>query len=431
MWQVFFLNTILTFAKYMVNRSDCLWMMLVFLLTRLPAGAQDQPGESDLSDTNISYLYDLQSPIAGETKIAMGQDEATVFFKLDVRSQNLEVGEINYVVKESYANEEILHSGSIGSSDLIREDRQHNIYRFTVPMQDNSNYLFIFVNSRVRSAENVYRFDTSLNSELNFSLTDLVLMESEADVPIFTNFLPRNVPFRLVSLYQDVSQAFIYYYSHEFEPNPPPMASAGSQVQKSLEIDSIFPVNLNEPLSFDKEGLYFTQTDTTSLSGISFRIEEQYYPRFVTANELIRPIRYISTSEEMDNLLSDEQPKLALDRYWVKATRSRERAKDVIRSYYRQVTKANVLFTTYKEGWKTSQGMVYLLYGAPNIVYRSDGEERWIYSQESNLLPDMSFTFVKVRNIFSTRHYNLLPDEEYGKFWYRNIDLWRKGRKQL
>ena len=415
----------------MINRSYCLWILLVFLLSKLPAWAQEQPDGSNLSDANISYLYDLQAPIAGATRVAVGQNEATIFFKLDIRSQNLDVGEISYVVKESYESDEIIRQGSISSAELVREEAQNQIYRFSVPMQENSNYLFIFVNARVRNTENYYRFDTSLSSDLNFPLTDLMLMESEDDVPIFSNFLPRNQPFRLVSMYQDMDEAYIYYYSHDFEPNPPPMANAGSQVQKSLEIDSIFPVRLNEPINFDKKGLYFTQTDTTSLSGISFRIEEQFYPRFVTASELIQPIRYISTSEEMNNLLNDEQTKLALDRYWIKATRSRERAKDVIRSYYRQVTKANVLFTTYKEGWKTSQGMVYLLYGPPNVVYRSAGEERWIYSQESNLLPDMTFTFIKVRNIFSIIHYNLLPDEEYGKFWYRNIDLWRKGRKQI
>ena len=413
----------------MSKRSYCWLIFSLTLILSLPTFAQE--AARNLGQENVNYRYNLEAPLAGDTRVAMGDEEATVFFRLSLRSQNLQVGEITYAIKESYEAETIITQGSIGDADVIREGDQNRIFRFTVPVTENSNYLFIIVNTVGRNDEIPFRFDTALKSDLNFPLTDLVLMEANEEVPIFSDFIPLDVPIRIMSLYQEASQAFIYYYDHDFEPNPPPMASGSSQVQKSLQIDSIFPVQLNETVAFENEGLYFTQTDTTSLSGISFRVEKSYYPRFVTADKLIQPIRYISTSDEMDNLLNDEEAKLALDRYWIKATRSRERAKDVIRSYYRQVTRANVLFTSYKEGWKTSQGMVYLLYGPPDIVYRSNGEEQWIYNQGNNLLPEMAFTFVKVRNIFSNQHYNLLPDESYSRFWYRNIDLWRKGRKQI
>jgi GWxTD domain-containing protein len=413
----------------MCKRSYCWWIFSLTLILSLPTLAQD--AARNLGQENVNYRHNLEAPLAGDTRVAMGDGEATVFFSLSLRSRNTQIREITYAVKESYEAETIITQGSIGDADVIREGDQNRIFRFTVPVAENSNYLFIFVNTVGRNAETPYRFDTALKSELNFPLTDLVLMEADEEVPIFSDFIPLDAPIRIMSLYQETTQAFIYYYDHNFEPNPPPMASSSSQVKKSLQIDSIFPVRLNETVSFENEGLYFTQTDTTSLSGISFRVEKSYYPRFVTSEKLIQPIRYISTSDEMDNLLNNEEAKLALDRYWIKATRSRERAKDVIRSYYRQVTRANVLFTSYKEGWKTSQGMVYLLYGPPDIVYRSNGEEQWVYNQGTNLLPEMSFTFVKVRNIFSNQHYNLLPDESYSRFWYRNIDLWRKGRKQI
>lgn len=151
----------------------------------------------------------------------------------------------------------------------------------------------------------------------------------------------------------------------------------------------------------------------------------------MTAESLIDPLRYISTSEEMENLTENEDAKKALDRYWIKITRSQERAKEVIRNYYQQVTNANLLFTSYKEGWKTGQGMVYLLFGPPDLVTTSANQEQWIYNSQNDLMENMTFNFVKVRNIFTTQHYNLLRDEDYRRFWYRNIDLWRKGRKQI
>jgi hypothetical protein len=74
--------------------------------------------------------------------------------------------------------------------------------------------------------------------------------------------------------------------------------------------------------------------------------------------------------------------------------------------------------------------MVYLLYGPPDRVYRNQQGETWEYTGGSNLV-DLSFNFVRVRNIFTNRHYNLLRDEDYRRFWFRNIDLWRKGIKQI
>lgn len=429
MRQPIFPFTTPNFAEYMDKQS---YRSLIFLLTLIfsvPGLAQE--AARNLAQENVSYRYNLDAALSGDMRVAMGKQEATVFFSLTLRSQNIDIGEITYAIKESYEAEDILLQGSIGDAEVIREGNQNRVFRFTVPVEEKSNYLFIFVNTTGRNDQLPFRFDAALKSDLNFPITDLIVMEAEEEVPIFSDFIPLDVPLRIISLYQEAPQAFVYYYDHDFEPNPPPMASGSSQVQKSLQIDSIFPVRLNEITTFENEGLYFTQTDTTSLSGISFRVEKSYYPRYVTAEKLIQPIRYISTSDEMDNLLDDEEAKLALDRYWIKATRSRERAKDVIRSYYRQVTRANVLFTSYKEGWKTSQGMVYLLYGSPDIVYRSNGEERWIFNEGNNLLPEMAFNFVKVRNIFSNQHYNLLPDESYSRFWYRNIDLWRKGRKQI
>lgn len=405
--------------------------LLIFCTMATSLVAQESPVTSELGRQNVSYLYNLQSPLTADTRVAMGQGEATIFFKLNIRDINAEISNISYRVQASYEDTDNAIEGNIGTTELIRENDRSQIYRFTIPVTETTNYLFVFVDGSIRNQAIRLRFDTSLNTNLNFPFTDLLVMEADEDVPVFSNFLPRDANFRIVSLYNGLNKAFVYYYGHEFEPNPPPMANSANQVQKSLEIDSIFPVELGNKLTFAKEGLYFTQTDTTSLSGIAFRIEQSYYPRFVTAEKLIQPIRYISTSDEMAALQNDEDEKLAMDRYWIKATRSRDRAKEVIKKYYRQVTKSNILFSNYKEGWKTSQGMVYLLYGAPDQVYRSTGKETWIYNDDSNLMQDMLFNFVKVRNIFTNEHYNLVPSETYSKFWFRNIDLWRKGRKEI
>lgn len=415
-------------ARILLFLVSSIWIQSIFSI----AIAQSNRESKNLDEFNVAYQYDMTSPLYCQYRVAVGSNEVTVFLKVIQQSNDVNLNQIYYEVRPDYEKGEILQSAELSESQLIKSENNITYYRFTVPIAEDSHYIFVFLEGAFQGSELSYRYDIPLNNELNFPLTDLLLMEENEDIPVFDNYIPQDKVFRLVAFYhQDTARAFAYYYNHNFEPNPPPMAGASADVQKSLQIDSIFPVQLNTSLSFEEQGLYFAQIDTTSLSGISFRITDKYYPRYVRAEELIEPLRYISTSDEMDAMNEQEDHKQALDRYWMKVTRSQERAKEVISNYYRQVTDANLLFTTYKEGWKTGQGMVYLLYGPPDEVYRSEGEERWIYNEESNLLESLSFTFVKVRNIFTNKHYNLLRDEDYRRFWYRNIDLWRKGRKQI
>ena len=384
---------------------------------------------SSRSSVNVSYVYDPVAPVQLDARVAMSdRDEATVFLRVTDR-QSTQAPSLRYAVHSDYQITSVMDSGQVSASQMVKQEGEQFYYRFTLPVTDDSHFLFVFVSTSAQGNE-TYRFDITLNSEQNFPLTDLLLMRPDEDIPIFQDYLPTEAPFRLVSYYGNDSTAYLYYYRHDFEPNPPPMSSGGAEVQPSLTIDSLFAAPLDEVLRFEQKGLYFVQLDTTSLYGVSFRIEDQYYPRLARIETIVPPLRYISTSDEMKKLENAEETKQNLDDYWVKMARSQERAKAIIRDYFRQVTQANRLFTSYKEGWKTGQGMVYTLYGPPDAVYRDVDKETWIYNEDRNLV-DLSFTFAKVKNIFTHQYYNLVRDENYKRFWYRNVDLWRKGGKEI
>ncbi len=397
------------------------WMGLVF-----PVVAQnDKP-----TQTNIRHTYDPKAPVRLDHRVAMGTSEATLFLKVSLHGNAGNTPpSLTYEVRDGYKNSKVLRNNTIGSQQLIKQEDRTYFYRLSLPVDEESQYVFVYATLSADGAGAPFRFDIPLETNTSFPLTDLVTMRPNEDVPLFKHYIEKSDSFRIVSVYRQAPTAFVYFYPYDFAPNPPPMAVSGTESQQNLTIDSLFSVSLNEPLTFADQGLYFVQTDTSSLSGISFRIEDQYYPRLVRAETLIEPLRYISTSEEMEQM-EEEDKKAALDKYWMKVTRSQERAKTVIRNYYRQVTEANRLFTTYKEGWKTGQGMVYILYGTPDKVFREGEREVWVYDADRDL-SDMSFSFVKVKNIYTDAHYNLVPDEDYKKFWFRNIDLWRKGLKTM
>ena len=409
-------------------RVSYLWL-LGFSTFLCSAYGQD-PSDPSLTSVNVSHVYDPEAPLLLEARVAMnGQEEATVFLRA-VNRQRGAAPSLRYEVRSDYQTETVLDSGQLTTAQRIKEEGNQYYYRFTLPITEESHYLFLYARLPDIPTPNDYRFDVTLNTEQNFPLTDLLLMRPDEDIPVFQDYLPTGEPFRVVSYYGNDSTAYAYYYSHDFEPNPPPMSSGGGDVQRSLEIDSLFALPLNETQRLEAQGLYFVQLDTTSLYGISFRIEDQYYPRLARVETITPPLRYISTSDEMNTLAQAENPKRSLDEYWMKMIRSQDRARPIIRNYFRQVTQANRLFTSYKEGWKTGQGMIYLLYGSPDAVYRDSDKETWIYNEDRNLV-DLSFTFAKVKNIFTHQYYNLVRDEDYKRFWYRNVDLWRKGRKEF
>ena len=102
-------------------------------------------------------------------------------------------------------------------------------------------------------------------------------------------------------------------------------------------------------------------------------------------------------------------------------------AKQIIKSYYKRVADANKLFSTYKEGWKTDRGVIYIVFGPPSIVYRSMQGESWTYGEESNYR-SLTFNFTMINNPFTNNDFTLERTTVYKNPWYRAVDSWRQGK---
>ena len=76
--------------------------------------------------------------------------------------------------------------------------------------------------------------------------------------------------------------------------------------------------------------------------------------------------------------------------------------------------------------WQAAMGMIFIIVGPPDEVYVSEEKESWYYKNPGkNQI--VVFNFMKIRNIFSDKHYTLIRDNQYKSYWYRSIDRWRKG----
>ena len=170
--------------------------------------------------------------------------------------------------------------------------------------------------------------------------------------------------------------------------------------------------------------------DTLSSQGFTLFNFHEGYPNLTNADQLISPLRYLTTKEEFSSLVSSSDSKLAVDQYWLSKASSKERARNLIRIYYSRVEFANKLFSCHLEGWKTDRGLISIIFGPPSYVTNNRNSETWIYGDENNM-NSLKFIFENKMNPFTTNDFILKRNYAYKNPWYRAVDSWRNGKVYL
>jgi GWxTD domain-containing protein len=406
----------------------CLFLLLSSVLALQPGSCHAQA----FTRANHAYWYQPDAPLQNQLLVwQAGSDSLAVVASVNLSgSQSIADYRVLLHLKNKLdsATATGLNTQILLPAPYLQQGNRH-LFRTQTPKADSLHYLLLEVSPQggdsLSVAQHYWSF-ASLHPDFNFPPPPFYLSQQENDSPLFSTYLPTGTPLRLKGQFPHYT---VFQYKEVFEPAAPPMAPPGVG-SGSLEVDSTFTLVKNSLFLLREEGLYFFQHDTTSLAGLGIRITNPYFPEVGTLRAFAGPIRYLSTNEEWSQLESAEFSKAALDKFWLKVAQSKERARRIIRSYYQQVAEANALFTNYKEGWKTDQGMIYILYGKPDLVQVQAGKEEWIYVKTPNN-PEIKFTFVRVKNPFTDRHYVLMRSKNYTRSHYQIVSQWRRGRKTL
>ncbi|UYZ63065.1 GWxTD domain-containing protein [Hymenobacter weizhouensis] len=203
----------------------------------------------------------------------------------------------------------------------------------------------------------------------------------------------------------------------------PPMAGTLPAQPRTLSLQDSVWHRAGQPLRL-AAGLYLLRTAQGSRQGLL--VEENNFPEQTTADELIAPLIYLTSSAERKKLFDAPEPKKAVDRFWLDVAGGNQTiGRQLIRTYYGRVTEANRLFTAHKAGWLTDRGMLYLVLGPPESVYRTAQEERWVYRGGQDQAG--TFVFRPKPSTFAPEHYELVRRPEYERLWYAAVEQWRKG----
>jgi GWxTD domain-containing protein len=380
--------------------------ILSLLLLCISLSLTGQP----LRDINYSYLYDPTSDFSFDMKVVRGI-EWNVFYKLEVKDTSMRVA--NYTVQWETRDELSDKEGTALSPEvnILQEQKTLSGGSFRVATSATPKILSAkVINSKTKRAWIYYRV---LSPEY-----PVITYLKKNDEVIFKPY---------VNITDQVSTAsenwVVSYYEDNFPAALPPFSETQGRVNKGMKTDSTFSIT-GSPVSFSQKGLYLLQKDTSAVEGLAFRSEDDY-PRYAKIQSLAGPMVYVCTKQEYDRLVLAKGDKKAFDRIVLGMTADTDRAKKFIRNYFRRVELANQLFTSYKEGWKTDRGMIFIIFGLPDEVLKFSDRETWSYKNDDY---NVTFNFSKSPSLFDPENYVLIRDKKYTQTWYEVIDLWRNAR---
>lgn len=268
--------------------------------------------------------------------------------------------------------------------------------------------------------------------KLNYNVRQNFLLQSAGGQLIY-NYQLHPHDTILIRSRLNTQNTLVVDYLHRDFPLAPPPYSLVERKEFQYKPDSFFTiekVNGSFRLGIPPKGFYHIITDKETKEGLTLFSVEPAFPGIKNSTEMIKATRYIMSKKEYEECLNSPDQKGAIDEFWKDIGGSNERAKELIKRYYGRVTEANQLFTSYQPGWQSDRGMIFIIFGAPNNMYKYANGEQWIYGNEAQ--PNsIRFNFKKVINPFSDNDYSLERYDYYKLNWYQAVDYWRQGHIYL
>jgi GWxTD domain-containing protein len=259
------------------------------------------------------------------------------------------------------------------------------------------------------------------------SAQNFKLISKENKAPYFTNYIGTDDSIK-IQVNKEVSFLYISMQQEKL-PLPQPPFSSEAEPTFTFMADSVWkiPYKMSNWYRFPYKGLYFIQNDSVAGEGVYLCNFGNAFPRVIDVKSMVSPIEYLSTTEEFKKLGNDENIKLAVDNFWLSLSSNKEDSRELIRIFYARMHYANLYFTSYKPGWKTDRGMIYMIFGPPSYINKTFDSETWEYylKQDSK---DLLIKFVKTRSLYSDNHFVMQRDASFTPFWREAVYSWRNGK---
>lgn len=387
-----------------------------------------------LGNQNLAYLYEFgdgkDQPFI---KAFHNKADSTQFFvdvftsSLFEKNQKIEVPVIVYLnclLYPSYQDKNILDTIQI---QLKNPNYKQEILRFQFSARTDSLNQYL-ASIEVGSNQSPIKIKNIIELDRGdfFGEQYYLIQETNKKQAQSNSFLADSDSVQLLGLFASLIDSLkIHRIKKELEIPLPPFYKTDFSTPK-LSFDTSFTQNVSKTIALPKPGLYYVQNDLDTAHGILLYRFGNQFPLLTETQQLIQPLRYLTTKSEFEALKSDKNPKTAVDDFWLEIGGNRERGRQLIKEYYNRVQYANRFFTSLQAGWATDRGLIYIIYGPPNLIFKDFDKETWIYS---NNIPEqvIEFWFSKIENPYSNNYFKLNRNLKHEKSWYYTVRKWRNG----
>jgi GWxTD domain-containing protein len=394
---------------------------------------------TQISKKNVSYIY---NPLINKINVSYvvfhkSNNISTLYYRIKtsellyVKSKNgqgykAEI-KLKYLLLNDFDSKVVSDSGSVVRVDsILYEKKQYLIDSIDFKTSEARMYVLqINVNDVQKKVE--AESYVNIDKRTQYSAQNFLIMTMN-NMPAFRNYFAGYEKFYIKARSEGSVKFYTKVYRKDFPIAIPPF-SERTENKIILKPDSSFTINLTHKntnaLTFKKTGIYYLQNEINAPEGlVIFRFYEDF-PDITNASNMLYPLMYITTKSEFDKMLLSRNKKETVDNYWLELAGNSSRARELIRRYYSRVREANLLFTSYQEGWKTDRGIIYIIYGSPNIVYKNSEKETWIYGSTQSSR-SIAFNFYRLSNPFCDNDFTLTRSTNYKNSWYNAVENWRK-----
>jgi len=400
--------------------------MRLFVFLFLISTTLSALGQSQMSSSEIGYIYDLEHEFLIDHRVAANGNDHKVFIKFTLNSGNVKVSDymITYDLRDGYISERTPNSEvRLDSSNVLYTGFREFVYSFDIDNAGGKDLVVLDIYNIPKNRR--FKYDISLVQD-DKRPTSFLIYDAELDIPYFNKYVNAGDPIRIKDVFTDQGSFEITGFQNNAPIPMPPFDDTERPEPEAVNLDTLYGAQNNEVFSLYNEGYYKINASNNREESLNFLVSNEFYPYFGNYNDLIRPLIFLSTNSEYEAMTAALDTREGFEEFVQNTISGNERvAKDFIKYYYRRIRKAGRLFTEDREGWKTDKGMVYLIFGDPLQVFRNEQTELWVYSSGSGGRLRFVFDIVDENGLVK---YKLLRGKRFKEDWMTAVTQWRAGR---
>ena len=297
----------------------------------------------------------------------------------------------------------------------------------TIPVEQGNRYLLRIesedLNRGSIGLEYLYVDKSNSFGAQNFKVVSLF-----SGYPKFMRFFLPGEKFNIRYRDQSLDSIYVRYYKLESElPRPPITATGDYTLSYTPDTSFVFPTTDTADYNLSLKGMYLVSVDPKEEDGLTLFNFGGSFPEVKGPDDLMEPLFYLATQAEYRDLRKQPNRKLAVDDFWLKIGKNVEKSRELIRIYYNRTVYSNLYFTSNKEGWKTDQGMIFILFGPPRRIQMTANGENWYYNSRRRS-KTVEFKFDRQPDAFFNQHLVWTKTTDSQMYWNEALRSWRNGK---